>query len=238
VKAVVLKRHYGVPYTETSASLVLTRTTDMLAVLVFVTLGGGLVLGTGLLPRAQELAALAGFGVFALATIAFVTAQRTHGFSRIAAWLGRVPIGRLGSHAIAALAPLSAVEDVLVSFYQSRRARLALSATAAFGELFLGAVADYLALWLLGHPATLRDAFVIQAVVLLVTTTLFFVPANLGTQEGALVLVCGALFGSPALGLALAAIRRARDVLWIVAGLLVGSAFSASLPAVATDRRR
>ena len=218
MKAVVLKRHYGIPYTETGASLVLTRTTDMLAVILFVGLGGYLVLGTGLLPRAEELMALAGFGIFALAAVCFVTAQRTHGFSRIAAWLGGLRFGRrLGDRAITALAPLTAVEDVLIEFYDGRRMRLGLSVAA------------------LGYPATLRDALVIQSVVLLVTTTLFFVPANLGTQEGALVLICGALFGSPALGLALAAIRRARDLVWIGAGLVIGSAFSMSLPDTVPD---
>jgi uncharacterized protein (TIRG00374 family) len=235
MKAVVLKRHYGIRYTEAAASLVLTRTTDMLAVLAFVTVGGALVLGTGLLSRGEELAALVGFGIFALAAVSFVTAQRTHGFSRIAAWLGRRRPGRFGDRLRAALAPLTAVEGALVAFYERRRTRLALSAAAAFAELTLGACADWLALWLLGHPATLRDALVIQAVVLLVTNMLFFVPANLGTQEGALVLVCGALFASPALGLALAAIRRARDLAWIAGGLVVGSAFSASLPEAVRD---
>ena len=236
MKAVVLKRHYGVPYTETSASLVLTRTTDMLAVLAFLTLGGALVLGTGLLPHAHELAAVFGFGVLALAAVCFVTAQRTHGFSRIAAWLGRRRLGRrLGARAIAALAPLTAVEDALGAVYDRRRARLALSVAAALVELGLGALADWLALWLLGHPATLRDALVVQTVVLLVTNTLFFVPGNLGTQEGAYLLACSALFGSPALGLALAAIRRARDLAWIAGGLVVGSAFSVRLPEPARD---
>jgi hypothetical protein len=236
MKAVVLKRRYGLSYTETSASLVLTRTTDMLAVLLFVTFGGALVLGTGLLPRAHERAALLGFGLFALAAACFVTAQRNHGFSRIAERLGRLRVaGRLGERAVAALAPLMAVEDALGTFYARRRVRLVLSVAAAVAELTLGAVADYLALWLLGQPATLRDALVIQAIVLLVTNMLFFVPANLGTQEGALVLACGAIFGSPALGLALAAIRRARDLVWVAGGLVVGSAFSMSLPDTVRD---
>ena len=231
MKVVVLKRHYGIRYAETGASLVLARTTDMLAVLVFLVIGGALVLGTGLLTLTEERAALAGFGVFTLAAVCFVTAQCTHGFSRIAGWLGRRRIGgRLADRAVAALAPLTAVEDGLIAFYRRRRPRLAASLAATLTELTLAALADWLALWLLGQPATLRDVLVIQAVVLLVTNTLFFVPANLGTQEGALVLVCGALFGSPALGLALAAIRRARDLVWIVGGLVVGSAYSVSLP--------
>jgi len=47
--------------------------------------------------------------------------------------------------------------------------------------------------------------------------------------------ICGALFGSTALGLALAAIRRARDLVWIGAGLVIGSAFSMSLPDTVPD---
>ena len=39
MKVVVLKRHYGIRYAETGASLVLARTTDMLAVLVFLVAG-------------------------------------------------------------------------------------------------------------------------------------------------------------------------------------------------------
>ena len=76
------------------------------------------------------------------------------------------------------------------------------------------------------------DAMVIESFVILVRSTLFFVPADLGTQEGAQVLICGAITGSPALGLALAAIRRARDLLWIAWGLGIGSRYLLSREAL------
>jgi hypothetical protein len=40
------------------------------------------------------------------------------------------------------------------------------------------------------------------------------------------MLICGALLGSPAAGLALAAIRRARDLVWIPVGLALASHYS------------
>ena len=63
----------------------------------------------------------------------------------------------------------------------------------------------------------------IEGFLALVRTMLFFVPADVGTQEGSLVLICGAITGSPATGLALATIRRFRDLLLVVSGLAVGS---------------
>jgi len=52
------------------------------------------------------------------------------------------------------------------------------------------------------------------------------VPANLGTQEAALVTSCAAITGSSMLGLAMAIIRRALELAWVGVGLLVGWTFS------------
>jgi hypothetical protein len=67
---------------------------------------------------------------------------------------------------------------------------------------------------------------IIEAFMLLVRTLFFFVPADIGTQEGALVIACSAITGSPSLGLALAAIRRARDLLFVAWGLGIGFWYS------------
>jgi hypothetical protein len=46
------------------------------------------------------------------------------------------------------------------------------------------------------------------------------------------VLITGAVASSPELGLALAAIRRARDLIWIAWGLAIGSVYSIAPSAV------
>jgi len=48
------------------------------------------------------------------------------------------------------------------------------------------------------------------------------VPAGLGFSEAAMVLLFGALTGQPALGLAVALIRRARELIWSAWGLWFG----------------
>ena len=51
---------------------------------------------------------------------------------------------------------------------------------------------------------------------------LFFIPSNLGTQEGVFVLAVNVIKDSTPLGLAVAIIRRLREVAWISIGLIIG----------------
>ena len=56
----------------------------------------------------------------------------------------------------------------------------------------------------------------------LVRAGTFFIPANIGTQEGAFVVAITALTGDASLALSIAAVRRARGLAWIVWGLALG----------------
>ena len=59
----------------------------------------------------------------------------------------------------------------------------------------------------------------------MVRSILFLVPASIGAQEVAFVVLAGAITGSPAAGVAVALIRRFRELVWILLGLsMVGRA--------------
>lgn len=227
IKAILLKRHYGIRYTHASSSLVLHRMSDLFAQILFISIGLVLLYRAGVLPRGYRVAAGAGLAVFALSIVAFLLAQTQRGFSRMRGWLEGGRIGRwLGPKAVSALDAVRQVEDRLVSFYRARRGQLALSVVFAFGEWTANACAVWLAVNLLGHPIGFDDALVIEAFLALVRSMFFFVPGDIGTQEAAQVLICGAVTGSPETGLALAAIRRARDLCWILWGLFIGGSYS------------
>lgn len=66
----------------------------------------------------------------------------------------------------------------------------------------------------------------IECMVQLVRTVTFFIPAGLGTQEGAFLLGVGALTGVPSAGVATAVIRRGRDLLWIALSLSLAPMYS------------
>jgi len=227
VKAILLKRHYGIPFTDGATSLVLARMMDLLAQMIVISVGFVLILRAGVLDPAYRAAAGAGLALFALAVLAFLLAQTRRGFSRLRVWLERSPLGkRLSERAVEALNSVHEVEDQLVAFYGLQRPRAALSVFFALVEWTGNAVAIWIAMNALGYPTGFSDAIVIEAFVALVRSTFFFVPGDIGTQEAAQVLICAALTGSPEAGLALATIRRARDLLWIGCGLAIGGTYS------------
>ena len=60
----------------------------------------------------------------------------------------------------------------------------------------------------------------------MVRTGAFFIPAAIGVQEGAFLLVCGAVTGSPPVGLAVSVVRRIREIIWIIWGFALGALYS------------
>ena len=87
---------------------------------------------------------------------------------------------------------------------------------------FFGALELYAIFFLLNQKITFLEAIAIETLVQLVRAMLFFIPSNLGTQEGVFVLAVNALKDSTPLGLAVAIIRRLREVIWISIGLILG----------------
>lgn len=228
VKAMLLKRHHGIGYHEGSASLILERTVNTLALLLFLAVGFAATLWTDALPPAQDTTAAIGFGLLAAGIVGFFFVQRLRLFSRI----GHLFRGRRSRDAQGRLlATVREVEDRLIAFYTVHRGRFAWSSLLALLNWVLGAVEIYVALYFLGHPVTLAEAWIIEAVAVLVRNALFFIPASVGAQEGAFVLIVGAITGSPALGLATAVLRRVRELVFICAGLGLCWHYAAVRPA-------
>lgn len=92
----------------------------------------------------------------------------------------------------------------------------------SFLVFFLGWAAGALELlaaaYLLGFPLSVRDALAYEALLASVNMATFFIPANAGSQEGGFTYL-GPLLGLPPYGVALAVLRRCRDVVWVLFGL-------------------
>lgn len=85
----------------------------------------------------------------------------------------------------------------------------------------LGVSETWVALWAMGLGGGLAAAFVIESLGMAARTAGFIVPGALGVQEGGLVVVAG-LYGIPAeAAIALSMVKRAREVVVGVAGLLM-----------------
>lgn len=224
VKAWLLRP--SVPYRESFTAVVVAKTT--------VTAAQGLFLALGLLlvrEGAADGRLLAGMRwlilVELLAVAGFIVVQ----VSGVAGAAVRVTGTKLGfPSALARAAAVSSVEDTLRAFYRRRPWRLTLSLGAHFIGWLLSAVEVWVVLHLLGTAISLDTALVLEAFATGIKFLTFFVPAGLGTTEGGLVLIFVAFgFGAP-VGLAVALVRRFRELCWTAIGLTLLMAMGGRLP--------
>jgi uncharacterized protein (TIRG00374 family) len=223
VKVVLLKKYFGVDYADASASVLLAKTTNLISLVFF--LAGAFALMTRDLRFSGAEILLAGSGllVFFCAVFTFFLVQRLRISSRASAWLSRWRAGRrVGDY-------LHLIEDFdarLVSFYSRRKRRFGSALILALCAWFVGALSIYYTMTLLDSPVSFTEAWLIEAFAQLVRAGTFFIPASIGAQEGAFVLVCAIVSGSASSGLAAALVRRFRELIWIGAGVFLGWWFS------------
>ena len=223
VKAQLLKDHYAVPYRDGVTSLILAKTTVMMALLIFLAGGFGVILHSERLPGLYKQVAGYGLGAFGIGLLILFLAQRLKLFSYAGAW---IPHGRMGPYLSRVLHKLSEVDDLLVNFYRSHRKRFAGAIGLSLLAWLLGLPELYVTMLFLGHPINWGETWMIESMAQLVRLGTFFIPGSLGAQEGAFYLVFGAMGMDPTLGLAVALVRRFREAVWIVWGLALGWIFA------------
>jgi hypothetical protein len=170
-------------------------------------------------PSSYRVTAGAGLAGFSLCVLLLFLTQRYRTYSRVSRWIGREG----GTGRVQRLfESIRDIEDQLIAFYTGHGRNFALAAAFALSHWIFGVVRTYCTLAFLGHPVTFTEAWVIEAAVMLVRVALFVIPANLGTQEATLLVMCGAITGSSALGVAVAVVRRFLEITWVGWGLVLG----------------
>jgi len=104
------------------------------------------------------------------------------------------------------------IHNAIVALYTHRR-RIAAATFIHLAGWLLSSCEAYLALWVIGSPLSYGDAVALESVVYAVRNAAFLVPGGLGVQEGAYALVGAALGLPPEAALALAVIKRGREML-------------------------
>ena len=219
VKAAILNRSWGIGYGEGLASIVLARTTFVIGLVPFLVVGIALLLAEPGVGVPFKWAAATGLVLLCGGIAAFFAIQRLRLTSRTGGWFARL-LRRPALEGF--LGTVGLFEDRLVAFYSGARLRFSATVLLSFFNWALGALEVWIAFYLLGAPISFAEAWIVEAVVQLVRVGVFFIPLSLGTQEGAFVLVVGALTGTPELGVAAAVLRRIRELVVLGAGLLIG----------------
>lgn len=218
IKAMILKNYYGIAYRHSGISLVLAKTADVIGLVLFLAIGFVALSFSDKLGAAYKTVAGAGLIALTVGIAGFFLVQRYKVTSASAAWLSKTRFGQKLSHLLELIHDL---EDQLIHFYTVYKARFFTAMGLALLNWTMGAVEIYFVMQLLQHPISFSDALIIESMAQLVRTGTFFIPAGIGAQEGAFFLICNAITGIPALGVAVAMIRRFREIVWISLGLLI-----------------
>ncbi|MDP6486118.1 MAG: flippase-like domain-containing protein [Alphaproteobacteria bacterium] len=223
VKAVLMKNFLGLDYREGVASLVVAKTANLMALVVFLCIGLALTIASGYLSPGYQLATTIGLAVLMVGIAVVFAVQRLKVTSTVWEWLSR---RRFGRRLARVLHHIQDLDDRLVESYDRDHGKFLLALALTFVNWVLGAVELYLILWFFGHPVSVAEAWCIEAVVELARAGAFFIPAGIGVQEGAMVLIITPITGQPSLGLAVALVRRLREIIWIGWGFLIAWRYS------------
>lgn len=226
LKALILKRRYGVGYNEATASIVMARTVNMIALIFFLFLGFAMMLADEKIGGPLKWTATIGIAALTFGTICLFVIQRF----KISTWiLSRFSGGKWSLKLASSLQIVEELDGRFVEFYTKSGGRLTSALVLSFGTWMLGVAEIYLTFQFLGHPVSWSEAWIIEAVAQMVRTAVFFIPLAIGAQEGALLVISTAITGNPALGLACAAVRRCRELVWLVLGFLAAALYPTAL---------
>ena len=212
VKAWLIRR--DVTYEESVPAVVIAKTTIVIAQAIFLLMG--IAIAWIALPVSSDILS----GMLSLLAIEVVAVAGFFG-AQVAGLVGR--FGSLMARFGVVSAPQYAqqLDRSLRDYYRRDWRRLVLSVTFHTLGWLMGAVEAFTMLWALGVDADFLTATVIEALGSGVRFASFLVPASLGAFEGANAAAFGALGFGAATGLAFSFVRRARQGVWIVIGLLV-----------------
>jgi putative membrane protein len=159
--------------------------------------------------------AWAGLGIAVAGAVAMVLAQR-----RLPLALAERGLARLARR-WPAIRP-SAIRDFQAAILalHADTGRLLAAVLWHTASWVLGAVEIWGVLALLGHPVSLADALVIEALAQALRNVGFLLPGALAVQEGAIIGAAALCGVPPAAALAVALARRAREVMFSLPGLL------------------
>ena len=215
VKAYLLSKRYGIPLREGMASVVVAKTTFTLSMLLFILAGLVVTLATQSVDAILLKWVWMTLSILSFFLALFVLVQFLQPFQR-GGWL----IERIMPARFLQLGKLHEWDRAITAFYrQSPRALL-----GSLGFHFLGWVAGVIEVYLIFRflkiPIDLSTAWSIEALWVLLKSGAFLIPASLGASEGFLLLICVSLGINAVSGLALALIRRARELVWMGLGLM------------------
>lgn len=217
MKAHLLTR-YEVPMVEGLASVVTAKTIMTLAQILYMLLGLSATLWLVGGTEYNVLVAFVSVGLLGFGVFLFLVVQR-YGIGR--GVLTVADTCRIRSQGLEAYRPqLLELDRTIRTFYGQRRRTFFLSMGVHFTAWLTELFEVYAILYFLGAEVGWLSSLSIAAMTALIKGSVSFVPGGLGVQEGGYLVFLMALGYGEVTGITFAVIRRIREILWILIGLL------------------
>jgi len=210
VRILLIKDH--IPVNEGTASVVVDRTLNNLAIALFMLIGVFLTFVRFKLPLSMELSLIL--------TLAFMVGAALFVYLRSKEGLFQFGIDVLRwtrikkSFSPKTLENVADIDEKISSFYKLNK----LGFISAFGLHFFGRLCGvieiYVAAWFLGTPLTWVDSYLLASVAVIVNMLFVFIPSAMGVMEGAFAGIFALLKMDPAIGTSIQIVRRARTLFW------------------------
>ncbi|CAG9257919.1 flippase-like domain-containing protein [Paraburkholderia caribensis] len=208
----------GLRMRDAAAAITVSTTLQALAQIVFAMLGLLLFGASAAHGAMQDLqtAALIATGVLAAMIVGFYMAQRRGLFGKALRVVSKV----FGKRDWSALTTRADAVDVAVRELYDQRGKVAASFALSLAGWIIGTVEVWLALRFLGHPVGWVDALLLESLGQAIRGAAFAIPGSLGIQEGGYLLLAPLVGLPPEAALALSLVKRARELLLGLPGLL------------------
>jgi putative membrane protein len=206
----------GASTAEAASVITVSTTLQTLAQVLFALLGLA-ALGAHALSSVNEILWITGVSlVLAALTYGFYLAQRRGLFGWLSRRVAKLGAGRDWS---SLLSGADAVDLQVQALYREGP-KVAASFLLSFVGWTVGTFEVWFALRLIGHPVDWIEALMLESLGQAIRGAAFAVPGALGVQEGGYLLLAPVVGLSPETALALSLIKRARELLLGVPGLI------------------
>lgn len=218
IKALVLKKRYGVNIIDGLSSVVIAKTSLFLSKVIFLLIG--IILAFGLFKFNGLVASgilWTFIGVLGL-LVFFILLQRKGLFTLGLKMARRFKLSEMFEDK---KAHLEEIDQAIKNFYLKEKFRFFGSFIFHLLGWIAGLIEVYIILYFLGFRVDWVKAFVIEVFLKTANSAFFFVPAALGVQEGAGYAVLAALGLGGGVGVALSIVKRIREIAWAGFGLFI-----------------
>lgn len=225
VKAHLLSKSVG--FSRSVTSIMVHKHAEIVAQVVFLTLGLGMALAQFALPIGLQVAALGLAGGMGALVVAAFWALKRRALGTVLRWLVRVGIKpeQIAPHWHAT----ASLDRWLARFYTTRMPVFYWATLLCLLGFCGGLLETYLVLQWLSANSSFGTALAVESLAMVLNSIICFIPGRVGSAETVRVAVFSVLGLPAAQGAVYSIIRRGREVVWAIPGLLILLAMKAGI---------